>query len=104
MAVKSVVCRKGVHEEFKIKQNVKYRHKGTQDWYWCIHTYKQIRKATKKKSGKWPKKGYHCIAEKACQGQEFLEDERVGRCRQCRKPIYGQNCIDKYWCIYMGDM
>ena len=104
MPVKPTVCKKGVHEQYKIMQNVEYRHIGTEDWYWCLHTYKQIKKASQKANGKWPKNGYHCIAEICCEGKEFLDDERVGRCRNCRKPIYGQNCIDKYWVIYLSDM
>ena len=101
--VKSGVCKNETHEKFKINERMVKRHIPPKDWYWCIHSYETIKKATKTKRRKWPQRGYKCISKVECDGQEFEDDERTARCRKCYKPIFGEQCLLHYWNLYLPD-
>ena len=101
--VKPTTCKNSVHEKYDINEPMKKRYIPPKDWYFCIHNYQQIKKATKRKHKKWPSRGYKCIAKKECKGEEFDPTERVARCRKCFKPIYGENCLEHYWRLYITD-
>ena len=95
--IKSRPCSIAKHAEISLEDEEE-RTKGPKRWYWCVHTYREICNVTDKK--RIPKKGHKCIAKIRCNGDKFENGERTGRCRQCRKPIFGEKCIAKYYKIY----
>ena len=95
--IKSRPCSRAKHAEFSL-QDDEERTKGPKRWYWCVHTYQEICDATDSK--RIPKNGHKCIAKFRCNGDKFEPEERTGRCRDCKKPIYGEKCISKYYKIY----